>query len=405
MKAVLVIGTLDTKGREVEYLRSCLEGLGVKALVLDAGMKGPPLIEPDIDRSVVAREAGSSFEEVASIEHEGRASEIMMKGVSKVVRRLYEEGLIAGVIGVGGSMGTAIATAAMKELPVGFPKVMVSTIAVKGSQQFIEYRDVFMVSPVTDLLGLNSVNRAVLANAAVAVASMAKAWRGEVVAERPRVGITLLGILSDVVKRVKERLEAEGFEVLPFHAVGAGGLALEDLVDKGLIDAGVVDLVTKELLDHLFGGWLDAGPRRLEAAGRRGLPQVVSLGCLDFINFSPPSSVPPQFQGRPSYLHNPLVVEVRSSIEELKAVADVMAEKLSRARGPVVVVAPLRGFSPRDREGGVFYDPEADRAFIKYLKERLPRHVKFLEVDAHINDPAFAEALAEAFLELKNRVK
>ncbi len=404
MARVLIVGTLDTKGREIEYLRRVIEAQGVEVVVVDVGMRGEPLTTPTISREEVAKAAGSSLEEVASIRHEGLASEVMARGLTKLVTEMYENKGFDGIIAVGGSMGTAIVTAAMRALPYGLPKVMVSTMASRDVREYVGFKDIMMVSPVTDLLGLNEVNMKVLYNAGVAVASMAKS-RAPMPPHRPTVGVTLLGTLTDVVDRLRASLESEGFQVMAFHAVGSGGRAFEDLVEKGVVDAGVIDLAPKELVDYLLGGWLDAGPHRLEAAGRRGLPQVVSLGCMDYVVFSPPTAVPRKFKGRPTHQHNPVVIEVRTSAEELRRVGRLMAKKLNKARGPTSVVVPLKGFSPRDREGGVFYDPEADAALVEELKRRLRPKVRFVEVDAHINDPSFTQALLEEFHELLRLAK
>lgn len=398
----MLIATLDTKGREAEYLKSVIEAGNVKVTVVDVSLRGEPIIPPDVSRDAVISRIGMSSRELAEMD-EGRASNYMAQALAKFLVELYEREGFEGVIAIGGSMGTAMATAAMRELPYGLPKVMVSTMASRDVKPYVGCKDIMMVSPVTDLLGLNRINRQVLANAGVAIAAMARARLSRPVeVKRPTVGVTLLGTLTDVVARLKAALEGEGFEVMAFHAVGSGGMAFEDLIDMGVIDAGVIDLTTKELVDHLLGGWLDAGPTRLEAAGRAGIPQVVSVGCMDYVVF-PSTMVPRRFKGRRSYQHNPAIIEFRTSAGELRRVARVMARKLNASRGPTSVVIPLKGFSPRDREGSVFYDPEADMALIEELRRRLKPSVRLVEVDAHILDSEFTEALLEEFHSLRSK--
>src|SRR4051812_13837232 len=310
-----------------------------------------------------------------------------------VVRRLYDEGRCQGVLAAGGSGNTAIATAAMRALPVGIPKVVVSTMASGDTSPYVDVSDVVLVPAVTDVAGLNSVSARILANAAAAVAGMVTAPDVDLGPSRPVVAATMFGVTTPAVTAAREELVGRGYEVLVFHATGTGGRAMEGLVEAGYV-AGVLDLTTTELADDLVGGVLSAGPHRLEAAGRLGVPQVVSLGALDMVNFGPRDTVPPAFAGRHLHVHNPTVTLMRTTPEECAELGRRLAAKLSAATGPVALFVPLRGVSAMSGEGGPFADPAADAALLAGFREGLAPHVEVHEIDAHINDPAFAEAMA-----------
>ena len=390
---VLLIGTLDTKGEEYAYLRERLQLGGVEVLVADVGTGGPPHgCEPDIAAEEVAREAGL---DLAALTDRGAAVGAMGEAAAALARRLHGEGRIDGVLAAGGSGNTAIATRAMQALPVGVPKLMVSTVAAGDTRDYVGGADVCLMASVTDVAGLNSISRQILANAAAAMAGMVLAPPVEARESRPLVGATMFGVTTPCVTRARDQLEARGYEVLVFHATGTGGRAMEALVDGGFL-AGVLDATTTELCDDLVGGVLSAGPDRLEAAGRAGLPQVVSLGALDMVNFGARATVPPKFEERNLYVHNPSITLMRTTREECAELGRRIARKLSSATGPVALFVPLHGVSMIDAEGQPFHDPEADAALFDALREELDRdRVELVEMACNVNDEQFADAMAE----------
>ena len=390
---VLLIGTLDTKGEEYAYLRERLQLGGVEVLVADVGTGGPPHgCEPEIAAEEVAREAGL---DLAALTDRGAAVGAMGEAAAALARRLHGEGRIDGVLAAGGSGNTAIATRAMQALPVGVPKLMVSTVAAGDTRDYVGGADVCLMASVTDVAGLNSISRQILANAAAAMAGMVVAPPVEARESRPLVGATMFGVTTPCVTRARDQLEARGYEVLVFHATGTGGRAMEALVDGGFL-AGVLDATTTELCDDLVGGVLSAGPDRLEAAGRAGLPQVVSLGALDMVNFGARATVPPKFEERNLYVHNPSITLMRTTREECAELGRRIARKLSSATGPVALFVPLHGVSMIDAEGQPFHDPEADAALFDALREGLDRdRVELVEMACNVNDEQFADAMAE----------
>jgi uncharacterized protein (UPF0261 family) len=392
-KTVVLIGTLDTKGAEYRYLRERLQLSGVRVLLVDVGTLEPPLTEPDVTRHEVAATIGIDVDELTRARDRGRAVSAMADASAAFVRRLYEEGRCDGVLAAGGSGNTAIATNAMRALPVGIPKLMVSTLAAGDTRDYIGASDVTLMASVTDIAGVNSISGRILANAAAAVAGMVNAPPVELGEARPLIGATMFGVTTPCVTAAREELERRGYEVLTFHATGTGGRAMEGLVESGFL-AGVLDITTTELCDELVGGVLSAGPERLEMAGRVGLPQVVSVGALDMVNFGARPTVPARFEDRNLYIHNPSVTLMRTTPDESAELGRQIARKLSAARGPVALYLPLRGVSAISGEGGPFYDPAADRALFSALRENLADNVELHELDAHINDPEFAVSMA-----------
>jgi uncharacterized protein (UPF0261 family) len=393
---VVLVGTLDTKGDEYAFLRDRLRTAGVDTLLVDVGTQGPPRTEPDIPREEVAAAGGL---DLAALTDRGSAVEAMCEAAPVVVRRLFEEGRCQGVLAAGGSGGTAIATAAMRALPVGVPKLAVSTMASGDTSGYVDVSDVSLMPAVTDVAGLNSISAGVLARAAAAMAGMVTMTPVDLGQARPVVAATMFGVTTPAVTAARAELERRGYEVLVFHATGTGGRTMESLVEAGLV-AGVLDVTTTELADDLVGGVLSAGPHRLEAAGRRGLPQVVSLGALDMVNFGSRDSVPTEFAGRNLYVHNPSVTLMRTTPEECAELGRRLGAKLSAATGPVALFVPLRGISAIAGEGGPFFDPDADAALLAGLRETLAPAVEVHEVDAHINDETFAVAMAARLDEL-----
>lgn len=398
--AVVIVGTLDTKGVEVGFVRDRLRAAGLDTLVIDAGSHGPPAIPPDVPRDEVFTAGGTSLAEVQKANDRGQAVTKAAAGAAALVRRLHAEGRVDGVLGLGGSAGTTIGTAAMRSLPYGVPKVMVSTLASGQVQPYVGVRDILMLHSVTDLCGLNRFTRRILANAAAAMAGMVRQAPVSAAQEdRPLVAATMFGVTTPCVDAARRHVETAGFEVLVFHATGTGGRTMEAMIADGLI-AGVLDVTTTELADELVGGILTAGRDRLTAAALRGVPQVISLGALDMVNFGPPDSVPKKFEGRRFYQHNPTVTLMRTTPEENDKLGKEIAEKASAARGPTAVLVPLRGVSAIDRAGGPFWWPEADRALFQSLRNWVGPSVKVVELDLHINDPAFTRAAAESLLKM-----
>jgi uncharacterized protein (UPF0261 family) len=386
---VALLGTLDTKGHEYAFLRDRLRDHGVDVLLVDVGVT-EPLVEPDVPRGEVAH---------AEYGDRGAAVEAMGRGAEELVRRLHEEGRIDGILALGGSGGTAIATQAMRALPVGVPKLMVSTMASGDTRPYVGAVDVTMTYSVVDIAGINAVSARILANAAAAMAGMVTATAPETDSGKPLVAASMFGVTTPCVTAARERLEELGYEVLVFHATGTGGQSMEALMRGGFITA-VLDATTTELADDLVGGVLSAGPDRLEAAGELGLPQVVSLGALDMVNFGPLDTVPERFRERRFYEHNPTVTLMRTTPDECAELGRRIARKLNAATGPLTLFVPLRGVSMIAVEGQPFHDPVADEALVAALREELDPSVDLRELDTDINDPAFATAMAERLHEL-----
>jgi uncharacterized protein (UPF0261 family) len=401
MTSVVLVGTLDTKGLEYAFLRDRVLEAGVDEVVLvDAGVLGEPQVPADVSREEVARAGGTDHAELVQAADRGAAVTAMGRGAAAILARLHAEGRLDGVAAVGGSGNSSIAAAAMRDLPVGVPKLIVSTVASGDTRPYVGAVDVTMMYSVVDIAGINQISAQILANAAGAIAGMAKAVVPPQAGERPLVGATMFGVTTPAVTRARERLEELGYEVLVFHATGTGGQSFEALATGGYL-AGALDLTTTELADDLVGGVLSAGPDRLEAVGRAGIPQVVSLGALDMVNFGPRATVPPQFEERNLYVHNPTVTLMRTTAEENAELGRRIARKLNDAASPTVLFVPLRGVSAIDVDGQPFRDAEADEALFAALREGIDRDkVEVHEVDADVNEPAFATAMADRLHEL-----
>ena len=395
--AVLVLATLDTKGREAAFVRDVLRAEGIDARLVDCGSLGEPAVAPDVPRDEVFAAAGTTIEAVRARGDRGEAVNAAARGAAELARRAHARGELSGVLGLGGSAGTTIGTAAMRALPIGVPKLMVSTLASGAVGHFVGSSDLLLMNSVVDVAGINRISRAVLARAAQAMAGMV---RGRIPAgdgDRPLVAATMFGVTTPCVERARAVLEAAGCEVLVFHATGAGGRTMERLARDGML-AGVLDVTTTELADELVGGVLTAGPDRLTAAGERGIPQVVSVGALDMVNFLGIDSVPERFRGRKLHRHNENVTLMRTTPEECARLGEEIGRKLSAARGPVTVLLPLRGVSAIDRAGQPFDDPEARATLFGSIRAHA-RGARIVELDLHVNDAAFAEAAAAALLE------
>ena len=392
--SVVIVGTLDTKGEEIGFARDVLEAQGVDVHVIDTGVMGEPELEPDTSASEVAEAADTTLVHLREDADRGEAMEVMSEGAATLVTRMHEAGDLHGVLGLGGSGNTSIATTAMRALPVGVPKLMVSTMASGDTEPYVDAKDVTMMYSVADIEGLNQLSRRVIANAALAMVGMVTNDPGIEVEEKPTIGITMFGVTTPCVQHAREILEERGYETIVFHATGTGGKALENLVRQGIID-GVLDVTTTEWADELVGGVLSAGPERLDAAAETGTPQVVSVGALDMVNFGPRDSVPEAFEGRQFHVHNPQVTLMRTTVAENAELGEIIAEKLSAATGPTALFLPLAGVSMIDVEGEDFHDPDADAALFDALRENLGERVELVEMDTPINDEAFAEAMAD----------
>jgi uncharacterized protein (UPF0261 family) len=397
--SVYLLATLDTKGQEAAYVRGLLQAAGVDVQLVDCGCLGSPALPADISRAELFAAGGSSHAELLAAADRGRAVSAAADGAARLIARLHAEGKVSGVLALGGSAGTTIGTAAMRMLPLGVPKLMVSTLASGQVRHYVGDKDILMLNSVVDISGVNRISRQVLGNAARAMAGMASLPREDMGADdKPLVAASMFGVTTPCVEQARELLEQAGYEVLVFHATGNGGQAMESLIADGLF-AGVLDITTTELADELVGGMLSAGPDRLTAAGRAGVPQVVSVGATDMVNFHAPESVPERFQGRRFYRHNANVTLMRTSVEENARIGADMGDKLAAATGPVCAVLPRRGVSAIDREGEPFDDPAGRQALFAALREAAP-NVKTLELDLHINDPEFALAAVQTLLEL-----
>jgi uncharacterized protein (UPF0261 family) len=395
---VVLLGTLDTKGVEFDYLRDRVREHDVDVLLVDVGVFEPQ-VEPDVSRHEVAAAADVDVDELASGGDRGRAVEAMGRGAAAIVERLHTDGRLHAVLGVGGTGNSSLATSAMRALPVGVPKLMVSTVASGDTRPYVGAVDVAMMYSVVDIAGVNRISAQILANAAGMVAGAARASVAAGASDRPLVGATMFGVTTPCVTQARDRLTELGYEVLVFHATGTGGLSMEALARAGFL-AGVLDITTTELADDLVGGVLSAGPDRLEAAGELGLPQVVSLGALDMVNFGPPDTIPKQFEERTFYIHNPTVTLMRTTPDECRELGRRIGRKLSAAKGPTVLFVPLRGISMIAVEGQPFHDADADAALREGLAETLGPSVEVHEVDADVNDAAFATAMADRLHEL-----
>jgi uncharacterized protein (UPF0261 family) len=392
--AIVLVATLDTKGRELGEVKVVLAGAGLATLVIDAGSQGEPQIPPDIGREAVFEAAGVSYARVLARGDRGEAVQLAARGVTVITQRLFAEGRLDGLLALGGSAGTTIGTSAMRALPFGVPKVMVSTLASGQTRPFLGGSDLILFPSVADIAGLNQLTRTVLHNAAWAIAGMVQGRRASVHADRdsrPVITATMFGVTTPCVTAAQRRLETLGYEVMVFHATGVGGQAMEGLIRDGLA-AGILDLTTTEIADEVVGGILSAGPDRMRAGARSGVPQVVSLGALDMVNFGPIESLPERFRGRVLHRHNANVTLMRTTPEENVAIGRFLARALSESVGPTAVLVPRGGVSALDALGQPFFDPEADAALIDALRAGLADRpdITWIERSEHINDPVFA---------------
>lgn len=387
-KQLLIIATLDTKGRETEFVRNCAQTLGVNPIIMDIGVLGDPPIAPDISKMDLAAATGVNLPDLIQKKDRAKSVQAMEDGGAILAQRLRNEGRLDGVIGLGGGTGTAIVSSIMRTLPFGLPKVIVSTVASRDIRQFIGTKDIVMFHSVADLLGFNEFIRLILKQATHAVCGMIEGTSA-LGKDKPMIGVTAYGINSGVALNAEPFLVSKGYEMLGFHANGCGGMAMEELVAEGRI-AGVLDFNPHEIADEMFGGYCKGiGPSRLETAGRMGIPLVFAPGGLDNAVFSPVYPMPESLKGRRIHGHDTRFC-VRMEQEEMKAFARIIADKLNKSKGFTHVLIPLKGWSDADKEGAALYDPSVDEVFTKTLKELLLPHVPIEEIDLHISDPNFA---------------
>lgn len=402
LKTIAIAGTFDTKGAEYSYVKELIESLGLGTFTIHTGVF-EPTFEPDVSNSEVAEAAGTDIKTLASKKDRALATEVLSKGMEKLLPKLYKQGKFDGIISFGGSGGTSLVTPAMRALPIGVPKVMVSTVASGNTSQYVGTSDIIMMPSVVDVAGLNSISTKIFSNAVFAIAGMVKFENTKVMDKKPLVAATMFGVTTPCVTAAREYLEARGYEILVFHATGIGGQSMEALIDAGFIE-GVLDLTTTEWADEIIGGVLNAGPHRLEAAARNHIPQVVSVGALDMCNFGPYDTVPRKFEGRNLYKHNPTVTLMRTNIEENEAIGKKLVEKLNMAKEKTALFLPLKGISGIDIEGQPFYGIEEDKVLFDILRNGVNRSVvEVVEMDCSINDVEFAEAAAQKLIDLMNK--
>jgi len=394
-RTVAIVATLDTKGEEAAYVRDHVAAWGLNTVLIDPGILPEPTVEADISRYEVAQAAGTTLEALLERSEKSYAIARQTEGVVRIVLDLHRRGQLHGIVSLGGGQGTSIGTAAMRALPIGLPKLMLSTVA-SGNFQFGPYvgtKDICMMHSVTDVLGLNAISRPILRNAANAIAGMALRLEAEGEATKPAIAITMLGITTPCVMRIKARLEKLNYDVVPFHANGTSGPAMELLIQKGMFE-GVIDLSTHEVIDQQHGG-LAGAPNRMEALARTRIPAVVSVGGSDYILFESVQKAPDRYRDRAHMVHNAQMTCFAPTPEEMVAAAQEMVERLNRAQGPVIVVLPARGFSRPNQQGALLYVPEGNQAVIDEFRAKLRPEIPVLVADLHLNDPPFADIVAE----------
>lgn len=397
MPSVVLVGTLDTKGAEYAFVRDRLRESGVDVILVDTGVFEPQT-QPDVSNEQVAEAGGAKLADLVARRDRGEAVATMGRGAGVILKQLHEQGRLQAAMALGGGGAASLASAAMTPLPLGVPKLIVSTVAAGEVSRYVGTRDFTLMYPVLDISGINHLSATILTNAAAAAAGMARAEPPQM-AHRPMIGATMFGVTTPAVTAARDQLDKLGYEPLVFHANGAGGRCLEAMVEDGML-SGVLDLTTTELADEVVGGILSAGPDRLTAAGRHGLPQVVSVGALDMVNFGPMDTVPERFRERNLYAHNAQVTLMRTTPAECEQIGRLLAQKLNAAKGPVALFLPLRGVSMISVEGETFHDPDADAALFQAIRTTLEPHVELTELDLPINDAAFAEAMTDRLHEL-----
>jgi uncharacterized protein (UPF0261 family) len=398
-KTVVIVGALDTKGEEFAFAKKIIEDMGVSTLVVDFGVMGKPAFDPDVKRDEVAAAGGGELSKLSSGSHKDEAMKVMAKGLAVVVKKLYDQGKLDGILGMGGSGGTSIATTGMRELPVGVPKMMVSTVGGGDVSAYSGSKDITFMPSVVDVAGINSISRRIYANAAGAIAGMVLAEAGDAGAVKPLLTASMFGNTTTCVNAAREIIEKEGYEVLVFHATGTGGKTMESLIADGYIQ-GSLDITTTELADEVCGGVFSAGAERCMAASLAGIPAVLVPGCVDMANFWGIGTVPEKYKGRNLYEWNPNVTLLRTNVEENIQMGEMIARAANASTAPVTVILPHKGVSMLDSEGNQFWDPEADKACFDAIKKNLKPGIPVIEMDNNINDPEFSSKVALTLLEM-----
>jgi len=398
-KTIVIVGTLDTKGHEFAYVKDLIEQHGLNTLVVDFGVLEEPAFTPDIDRYQVVKAGGGDLEFLLSGDHKDVAMKTMAEGLSSVVRELYDDGKLDGILGMGGGGGTSIATAAMRNLPYGVPKMMLSTMAGGDVSEYTGIKDITLMPSVVDVAGFNPISRQIYANAAGAIAGMVQMESPRSKDDKPLIAASMFGNTTKCVDRAREHIEKEGYDVLVFHATGTGGRTMESIISEGFI-IGSLDITTTELADEVCGGVLSAGPDRCKAASRAGIPAVIVPGCVDMANFYSVDSVPEKYKERNLYKWNPNITLLRTNVEENKQIGRIIANAANAANAPVAIFLPLHGVSMLDSPGGDFWDPEADNACFEAIKENLNPGIPVEEMKNNINDEEFSDTVSAALLDM-----
>lgn len=402
MKTIAIAGTFDTKGAEYLYVKELIESLGLGTFTIHTGVF-EPTFKPDVSNTQVAEAAGMDIKTLVDKKDRALATEVLSKGMEKLVLKLYKQGKFHGIISFGGTGGTSLVTPAMRALPIGVPKVMVSTVASGNTAPYVGASDIVMMPSIVDVAGINSISTKIFTNAVFAIAGMVKFENTKVVDKKPLIAATMFRVTTPCVTAATKYLEKRGYEVLIFHATGIGGQSMEALIAGGFIE-GVLDLTTTEWADEIIGGVLNAGPYRLEAASKNHIPQVVSVGALDMCNFGTYDTVPKKFERRNLYKHNPTVTLMRTNVEENEAIGKKLVEKLNMAKDKTTLMLPLKGISGIDVEGQPFYGVEEDKMLFDTLRNGVNKNsVEVIEMNCAINDVEFAEAAAQKLIDLMNK--
>jgi uncharacterized protein (UPF0261 family) len=401
-KTIAILGALDTKGEEFEFLKTEIEKRGCKVFMINVGVLGSPPFAPNVSSEEVAEAGGSQLSVLVEREDRGEAMAVMTAGAAKVVARYFETGKFDGIISMGGGGGTVIGTSAMRVLPIGIPKVMVSTVASGDTSAYVGTSDIVMIPSIVDVAGLNRISRTIYTNAAGAICGMVAGEVAKQTDEKPLVAATMFGNTTRAVEHARKIIEEQGYEVLVFHATGTGGRTMEMLIESGFI-TGVLDMTTTEWADEICGGVLSAGSERLEAAGKAGIPQVVTPACIDMCNFWAPDTIPDKYKDRIFYEWNPNVTLMRTTPEENEEMGRIFADKLNSAQGPVMIYIPMGGFSELDLPDKIFWWPEADQAFVDGLKSKLKPDIPVIIMDKDVNDPEFSGQVAGKLLNMLSK--
>ena len=400
-KIVVLFGSLDTKGKDYAFVKERIEEKGFQAFVIDVGVMGEPLFKPDINADTVAKAGGESLVSLRQKKDKGHAMAVMTKGAAEIAKKIYAEGNLDAIFGMGGSAGTAIISAAMRALPLGVPKVLVSTVASGDTKPYVGTKDIVMIPSIVDVAGVNAISVDIYSRAVGALTGMMETEVPEI-ESKPLIAASMFGNTTKLIDQCKDIMELANYEVMVFHTTGTGGMTMEDLIENDYFIAAL-DLTTTELADELCGGVMSAGPKRLTTAGLKGIPQVVAPGCLDMVNFWAIDTVPEKYKNRKLYPWNPNVTLMRTNPEENTKLGQIMAERLNQSKGPTAVFFPLKGLSQLDSPGEDFWWPEANEALLNALKENLRKDIPLIEVDANINDAEFAKAVTDKMFEFLSK--